>query len=916
MSAGSMPASPSSAVAEAQLPPQQQQQQQQPHATGHPTYVSPSLYIGDLHPDVTEAMLFEVFNSVGPVTSIRVCRDSVTRRSLGYAYVNYQTLQDAERSLDALNYTLIRGQPCRIMWSQRDPTLRKSGSGNVFVKNLDRSIDNKALYDTFSLFGNILSCKVGVDESNRSKGYGFVHYESEASARSAIEKVNGMLIGGKTVYVGPFITRGERENAGEHRYTNVYIKNLPKCWSSEDTLRPVLEPFGSITSLVVRQDPKGRSFAFCNYSDHAEAKQCVEGLNGRRVNEKGFKDEQKTEGEEATPQQQEQQQQQQQEGGETAEEGASSSGSQSSQQQQQQQGSSSEGEDLILFAGPHQSRAQRSAALRARFEQQQQEKGERYQGVNLYVKNLDDSVDDQKLRALFEPYGPTSSVKVMRDERGVSRGFGFVCFHNQDDATKAVSEMHLKYVCGKPLYAGLAERREQRLQRLQQRFRAPPQMRPAGAHPAGVGGGPPHVGYPAAPAALAGVGAFPPRPMVYPPQSHMAMIPWGNRQQQQQQFPPQQGLAMQRGMPAAALQHMYGQQSVAAAAALQASLQQQQQPMVSQQRGPPGHRGGRGSGGGGPLGGGKQQQQLLQKQQQLPGGGSFKFTPQVRNPRVEQQQQQQQLHVQQQQQQQQQVPADAPHLLLSPDAPLTAAALAAAQPSMQKQMLGERLFPLIARHQPELAGKITGMMLEMDNSELLILLESDSQLKSKIDEALGAEEVFVSADWQGAPRAACIDKRLWPCCCYHCSSSSRMGSSISGVCWMKTKLQRGEAGGVICSSTQLTQQTLQQQEARFGDAEAEKTKVSNKKQQQLLLLQQKRRKRRRRGRSWRLSPVELFAFKEEDFFFLFFFVPLRDSASADGEAEDEGGRRRTCICGLGGVTSFMLLRVGRLSTTI
>lgn len=50
----------------------------------------------------------------------------------------------------------------------------------------------------------------------------------------------------------------------------------------------------------------------------------------------------------------------------------------------------------------------------------------------------------------------------------------------------------------------------------------------------------------------------------------------------------------------------------------------------------------------------------------------------------------------------------------------------------QKQMLGERLFPLIQRMYPELAGKITGMLLEIDNSELLHMLEHHESLKAKV----------------------------------------------------------------------------------------------------------------------------------------------------------------------------------------
>jgi len=65
-----------------------------------------------------------------------------------------------------------------------------------------------------------------------------------------------------------------------------------------------------------------------------------------------------------------------------------------------------------------------------------------------------------------------------------------------------------------------------------------------------------------------------------------------------------------------------------------------------------------------------------------------------------------------------------------------AAALASAPPEQQKIMLGEQLYPLVHRFNGDKAAKITGMLLEMDNSEVLYLIENPEALQAKVDEAV------------------------------------------------------------------------------------------------------------------------------------------------------------------------------------
>jgi polyadenylate-binding protein len=698
-------------------------------AVPHPQ-ASASLYVGELDPSVTEAMLFELFSQIGSVASIRVCRDAVTRRSLGYAYVNYNTTLDGEKALEELNYTLIKGRPCRIMWSQRDPALRKTGQGNVFIKNLDVAIDNKALHDTFAAFGNILSCKVAQDEAGNSKGYGFVHYETDEAASQAIKHVNGMLLNEKKVFVGHHIPKKDRQSKFEEmkaNFTNIYVKNIPLEVTDEE-FRKLFEKYGDVTSASLARDDslKSRGFGFVNFINHEHAATAVDELNG-----KDFK-----------------------------------------------------GQDL--YVGRAQKKHEREEELRKSYEAARVEKASKYQGVNLYVKNLDDDVDDDKLRDLFAPYGAITSAKVMRDsaaetaeaeERekkeeekdkenrkegeiddyedddsdkksaaktekrslGKSKGFGFVCFNNPDEATKAVTEMNQKMVNGKPLYVALAQRKDVRKSQLEasilarnqirmqqaaaaagmpQQFMQPPMFYGPGQQPAFMPPGATGRGIPFPQQAMGIPGAQGARPGQFPgfpPQQG------GRGGPVPQQMPPNvYGLPGQfpPGGPygqAPNPQLMAAMQAQAQAAALATAGRGGQGPRMPLQGMagmPPNMAGLQGVGGPGMPPQPYRQQPGVGGAQRMAGRpgqmGGFpqanrNMPPQMGQPGIPG------------------IPGASGSQEMVGGASMLQTQLAGVPPQQQKQLLGEALFPKIQVLQADLAGKITGMLLEMDNSELVNL---------------------------------------------------------------------------------------------------------------------------------------------------------------------------------------------------
>ncbi len=178
-----------------------------------------------------------------------------------------------------------------------------------------------------------------------------------------------------------------------------------------------------------------------------------------------------------------------------------------------------------LYVSRAQKKSEREEELRRSYEAARAEKQSKYQGVNLYIKNLDDHFDDDHLRSEFEAFGTITSCKVMRDEKGVSKGFGFVCFSSPDEATKAVSEMNNKMMGSKPLYVSLAQRRDIRRQQLESQIAQRhhmPMPHAIGVPPGGYMNGP-AMYYPG-PGGFAGAPG--PRGMMgYPPQGGMGPRP-------------------------------------------------------------------------------------------------------------------------------------------------------------------------------------------------------------------------------------------------------------------------------------------------------------------------------------------------------------------------------------------------------
>ncbi|EEB05489.2 RNA-binding protein Sap49 [Schizosaccharomyces japonicus yFS275] len=148
-----------------------------------------TIYIGNLDDKVTDSILFELCLQAGPVVHIHIPRDRIRATHNGFGFCDAQPGQ-----------TLRQGDSRQ----QVEPSKNTQSviGANVFVGNLDTLVDEKVLFDTFSAFGQMVQPpQVVRDDSGKSKGYGFVFFDSFEAGDAAIEAMNNHFFMNKTITV-------------------------------------------------------------------------------------------------------------------------------------------------------------------------------------------------------------------------------------------------------------------------------------------------------------------------------------------------------------------------------------------------------------------------------------------------------------------------------------------------------------------------------------------------------------------------------------------------------------------------------------------------------------------------------------------------------------------------------------------
>lgn len=175
--------------------------------------LSAKLYVGNLDYDANENDVNELFSNYGEVLSAIVVRNKDDGTSKGFAFVEMETIDEAQKAADGLDAVMFMGRAITVNEARekaaaKAPAKRvfessyKPGTKKLYVGNLPFSVTEDDIKDLFSSAGEVKNVKIIVDQdTKRSKGFCFIEMSDERGAKKAVETLNDIDVGGRTINV-------------------------------------------------------------------------------------------------------------------------------------------------------------------------------------------------------------------------------------------------------------------------------------------------------------------------------------------------------------------------------------------------------------------------------------------------------------------------------------------------------------------------------------------------------------------------------------------------------------------------------------------------------------------------------------------------------------------------------------------
>ncbi|KAJ2960354.1 hypothetical protein NQZ79_g4344 [Umbelopsis isabellina] len=352
------------------------------------------LYVGELDTTVDESDLLKVFSKLGKVSSLRISRDAITGISLGYGFIEY----DPGCSVRLVEQVNVDGKMVRVMWANTRATQSKIKEHVIYLKNLGADVGEKALRDTFSAFGSVVSCTLTHAEGSETRATASLVFDTKDAAKKAIQTVNNSFWNGQQIFASskPFETGNLSEDEIQPPRANLYVKVMDSETTDKE-LKSLFEQFGPTSSMFfhVDQEATSKGYGFVTFIESESAVKAIKHFNSKDTGDPRI---------------------------------------------QVSYASKNENRDRVNH------KAQNDNEINV-------PQGKR----ELYIRNIDASLDEQSIKQEFEKIVDVYQIRIVKQRKHeLSKRYGFVTVASNEDAEKLISCMDGKPLKSKPIHISFA----------------------------------------------------------------------------------------------------------------------------------------------------------------------------------------------------------------------------------------------------------------------------------------------------------------------------------------------------------------------------------------------------------------------------------------------------------------------------